>query len=452
MVKQSSSVLTEEFLMDMYRTSMDNEYVLAVVSETIKREDLPDREFIKIHTCLSSYYKEYKTTPPFSILKQMMSESRAATSLLDDMYNTANVLETSQLLKGVEEYVRQVRFQKWHREAGELFNRGDFKKAESMLQDYVQWSSSFSLTESDYVNVVDTFSSRFMDNRQRNNEKKKMPAITRFYIDELDAMNQGRDLRTQLTCFLASTGVGKSHVARWIGKNACMDGLNVLHIQLEGSKNETVNAYSASLVACNMFKYETGCLRDTELKQYEKLLEKASGKLYVRSYPKFNCNVSTIDIKNAIRDFKKKYNVRLDVVIIDSMDLLTDSSGKQYGENGERHKRVAVANDLKDLASDENVWMVVTYQSTIENREWINDEKNVLSEYNSSEAKGIARPLTHLITLNQSDRERKEETMRLFVAKSRWFAKGDPFRIATDYEHEQFYDKQRTMSINLTQS
>ena len=60
------------------------------------------------------------------------------------------------------------------------------------------------------------------------------------------------------------------------------------------------------------------------------------------------------------------------------MDLLTDSSGRRWSENGERHKRVAVANDLKDLAGDENVWMVVTYQATIENREWLNDEQKCI--------------------------------------------------------------------------
>lgn len=91
--------------------------------------------------------------------------------------------------------------------------------------------------------------------------------------------------------------------------------------------------------------------------------------------------------------------------------------------------------------------MVVTYQATIENRDWLNDEKNVLTEYNCSEAKGLSRPLTHLITLNQSEAERKEDTMRLHIAKSRFFSKGDTFKIATDYANEVFYDARRTMSL-----
>jgi archaellum biogenesis ATPase FlaH len=185
-----------------------------------------------------------------------------------------------------------------------------------------------------------------------------------------------------------------------------------------------------------------------EIEKMGKILEAVSGKLFIKSYPKFNTKVSTIDIKNSIARFRKHYGSNPDVVIIDSLDLLTDASGKKWSENGVRHQRISVANDLKDLAADEKVWIVATYQATIENRDLLNDEKKVLTEYNCAEAKGLARPLTHLITLNQSDRERKERTMRINVAKSRFFEKGEPFRIATNYNAEQFYDSVRTLNLN----
>lgn len=449
MAKQTSNVLTEEFLMDLFYTCMENDYILAVVMEHVRKEYLPDRDFITLHSCLRSYYKDYKKAPTFSILKQMIANNKSAVSLLDDIYDSASVIETEQILEQLESYIKQVRFQKIYKEVGELYNKSGHEEASKKLQEYTEWASTFNLRSSEFVDVIDTFGIRFKANRQKHNADNKMLPITRFYIDELDAMNNGRDLRTQLTCFMAPTGVGKSHAARWIGKNACqIDGLNVLHFQLEGSKDEVVNAYSASLVSCSTYRYETGTIRDVDIARMEAMLKAVSGKLYVKSYPKFNAHVSTIDIRNGIQDFKKRYGINPDVVIIDSIDLLTDSSGRKYGENGERHKRIAVANDLKDLAADENVWMVGTYQSTIENRDWLNDEKNVLTEFNTAEAKGLARPMTHLITLNQSDRERKEHTMRLNVAKSRFFEKGEPFKIATDYENEQFYDQVRTMNIN----
>lgn len=449
MAKQTSNVLTEEFLMDLFYTCMENDYILAVVMEHVRKEYLPDRDFITLHSCLRSYYKDYKKAPTFSILKQMIANNKSVVSLLDDIYDSASVIETEQILEQLESYIKQVRFQKIYKEVGELYNKSGHEEASKKLQEYTEWASTFNLRSSEFVDVIDTFGIRFKANRQKHNADNKMLPITRFYIDELDAMNNGRDLRTQLTCFMAPTGVGKSHAARWIGKNACqIDGLNVLHFQLEGSKDEVVNAYSASLVSCSTYRYETGTIRDADIARMEAMLKAVSGKLYVKSYPKFNAHVSTIDIRNGIQDFKKRYGINPDVVIIDSIDLLTDSSGRKYGENGERHKRIAVANDLKDLAADENVWMVGTYQSTIENRDWLNDEKNVLTEFNTAEAKGLARPMTHLITLNQSDRERKEHTMRLNVAKSRFFEKGEPFKIATDYENEQFYDQVRTMNIN----
>ena len=56
--------------------------------------------------------------------------------------------------------------------------------------------------------------------------------------------------------------------------------------------------------------------------------------------------------------------------------------------------------------------------------------------------------MTHLITLNQSSNEMKENTMRLNVAKSRFFKKGEPFKIATNYDNEIFYDRVRTLNIN----
>ena len=275
--------------MDLFYTCMENDYILAVVMEHVRKEYLPDRDFITLHSCLRSYYKDYKKAPTFSILKQMIANNKSAVSLLDDIYDSASVIETEQILEQLENYIKQVRFQKIYKEVGELYNKQGHEEASKKLQEYTEWASTFNLRSSEFVDVIETFGIRFKANRQKHNADNKMLPITRFYIDELDAMNNGRDLRTQLTCFMAPTGVGKSHAARWIGKNACqIDGLNVLHFQLEGSKDEVVNAYSASLVSCSTYRYETGTIRDIDMSRMEAMLKAVAGKLYVKSYPKSN--------------------------------------------------------------------------------------------------------------------------------------------------------------------
>ena len=437
--------------MDLFRTCMNSSYVLSVVCSNLKPEHLPDKDFITLFGILKKHYTNSKGTPPFSVVREEVSGDKGASNLLEDIYETTKGIGVSDCIRMFETYIRRVNFQKAFKQMGEAYNKDGYEKAIQILTEHSEWAQAFSLQDAEYTDIVSTFSERFRLNRVQNESKDKGREITRFYIDELDVRNGGRNLRTQLTCILAPTGIGKTHAARWIGRNACLDGFNVLHIQLEGSRSEVENAYSASLVFCNTFKYEHGMLRDSDIERMEEEVKKISGRLYVRTYPKFNSHISTLQIKEAIAEFKTRYDIQPDIIIIDSMDLLTDASGRKYGENSERHRRIAVANDLKDLAGDENVWMVVTYQSTIENPEWLNDEKNVLTEYNTAEAKGLSRPLTHLITLNQSANERRERTMRINVAKSRFFERGEVFKIATDYENEAFYDRTRTMNINKVQ-
>lgn len=447
-----NSVLTEDFLFDLYKTCITNERVLSIFTNYIEDEYLPDRDFVRVSKALKGYYEKYKSIPEVSIISQEISSSRAAKMLFDDIVEQGKPLEQKQVISQLETYIKQVRFQKMYREVGALYNKQLHKESFDELADYVKWADSFTLTDDQFVDVVGTFKDRFKDNKEKHEIVSSVLPVNRFYIDALDNLNGQRNLRGQLSCFLASTGVGKSHIARWIGKSAALDGLSVLHIQLEGSEKETVDAYSAALAGCDVYKYAIGGIDEKEIEEMFNEIQAAAGKLYVRTYPKFNSSVSTINIKNAILDFEKRFGKSPDIVIIDSMDLLEDASGKNYSEKGERFKRVRVANDLKDLAADTNAWIIATYQSTIEDREKINDENFVLSEYNCSEAKGLARPVTHLISLNQSSNESKEGTMRLFVAKSRFFKKGQVIKIANDYEHEQFYDKLRTMNIQKTEA
>ena len=98
------------------------------------------------------------------------------------------------------------------------------------------------------------------------------------------------------------------------------------------------------------------------MEEYKRLVASFGGSIVVRSYPRFNAQVSTLDIKNGISEYRKLEGRNPDIVIIDSMDLLTDARRRLWGAEHERSKRIAVANDLKDLAADEKVWMVVTYQ------------------------------------------------------------------------------------------
>lgn len=442
--------LSAEYLYELYSTAIRFDIVCNVLVTHMKKEYLPDRSFQRIQEVFVNHYLSYKAAPSYAVLSQTFNGDYDAIELINTFREYDGNHNPEVVIDMLESYIKGVELQAVYSEVGKLYNQSKQERAEEKLKAYAEWLSGFTLKTTAFVDVAKTFTSRFNKNRKREEEMQfsgKLP-VTRFYIPDLDELNAGRNLRGQLTCFLASTGVGKSHMAKHIGIRANVDdGLHVLHYQLEGSEEEALNAYSGGLIAKNAFYFERGKISDLEMRRFEKEIEKYAGSITVRSFPRFNARVSSLDIKNGIAEFRKINGYSPDIVIIDSMDLLTDASRKNWGAEHERSKRIAVANDLKDLAADESVWMVVTYQATIENREWLNDENNVLTEYNCAEAKGLARPCTHLISLNQSANERKENIMRINIAKSRFFPKGEPFKIATDYDNEIFFDAQRTLNL-----
>ena len=415
---------------------------------------LPDRDFISLQNYISKFYKEHGMAPTPNVMSQMVSTNRGVSSLLDDIRDYSTDVEPEIILEQFEEYIKQVKFHQALKEMGEFQAQKKEEEAMKVFDDFSEWKSNFGFSKTDFTDVAETFSSRYAKNKEACSGNSKLPPVTRFYIDQLDALNKGRDLRGQLTYLAASTGVGKSHIARWIGKCAAFeDGLNVLHFQLEGKQKEVLDAYSASLVGCTSYQYETGDLSNDEMDHSIGIIKKMAGSIKVKAYKAFTGDVPTSNIKNEIEKYHKVYGEYPSIIIIDSGDLCTDSSGRKWSEKGERLKRIAVAQDLKKLAEEINAWVVVTYQTTIENREWLNDETNVLTEYNMSESKGLSRPVTHLITLNQSDNERKENVMRIHIAKARFFKRGEPtFKIATDYDHEAFYDRRRSIRLIVRKS
>lgn len=445
--KKNDNVLTSEFLAELYNCAITNNQICAVVAKYMEDSFLPDQQYQMLNATIKSYYLDYKTAPQYGIITQRLSSSRAVSELLEEIKEVATNTDVDGVRDQFEEYLKLVQFKKIFREVSKKYEDGARIDAMMSFTREAMRLQQFSLAPEEFIDIAQTYEDRLRENKMRHENPTEKP-VNSFYIDGLDLMNRGSNLRTQLSVFMAMSGVGKSHIARWVGFNAAyVSGLDVLHFQLEGSAAETTDAYSAMLSGTSTYDYESGKINNHTLEHLREQLDTYKGTLKVRAYPKFGKEISTLDLRNECDKYREKFGKYPDVVIVDSLDLLTDSSGRNWDVKGLRHKRIATAQDLKDLAGEINAWSVVTYQATIENPEWVNDEKNVLTAFNTSECKGLQRPCTHFISLNQSRREYREGTMRIYADKFRFCKKGEPFRIALDYEHERFYDRVRTLNM-----
>lgn len=448
--KRKDNVLTSEFLAELYNCAITNNHICSVVTRYMEDSFLPDQQYQLLNTTLRGYFTEYKTAPQYGIIIQRLSSSRAVSELLEEIRDTATSTDPDGIRDQFEEYLKLVQFKKMFKEVSKKYEDGARVDAMMSFTQEALKLQKFTLKPEEFVDIAQTYEERLRENKVRHENPTEAP-VNSFYIDGLDEMNHGSNLRTQLTVFLAMSGVGKSHIARWIGWNAAYtSGLDVLHFQLEGSAAEVNDAYSAMLSGTSTYEYASGKINAHTLEHFKSMLDTYKGTLKVRAYPKFGKEVSTMDLKDECDKYREKFGKFPDVIVVDSLDLLTDASGKNWDAKNLRHKRIATAQDLKDLAAETNSWIVVTYQAVIENPDFVNDESKCLTAYHTSECKGLQRPCTHFITLNQSKKEYRENTLRLYADKFRFCKKGEPFRIAIDYEHERFYDRERT--LNLPQS
>lgn len=445
--RKNDNVLTSEFLAELYNCAITNNQICSVVSRYMEDTFLPDQQYQILNSALKSYFAEYKTAPQYGIITQRLASSRAVSELLEEIREVATSVDTEGIRDQFEEYLKLVQFKKIFKEVSKKYEDGARIDAMISFTNEAKKLQQFTLKPEEFIDIAQTYEERLKENKIRHDNPTEKP-VNSFYIDGLDEMNKGSNLRTQLSVFMAMSGVGKSHIARWIGFcGAYTSGLDVLHFQLEGSSSETTDAYSAMLSGVSTYEYENGKINTHTLEHLKNTLDTYKGTLKVKSYPKFGKEISTLDLRNECDKYREKFGKYPDIVIVDSLDLITDSSGKNWDVKGLRHKRIATAQDLKDVAGELNCWVVATYQATIENPDWVNDEKNVLTAFNTSECKGLQRPCTHFISLNQSKKEYRESTMRIYADKFRFCKKGEPFRIAVDYEHERFYSRERTLNL-----
>lgn len=446
---ENTGCLSEAFLLELFGAVVEHDFICSIVANHLMEGYMPGKKFDALLKSIKEYYDKYKSAPTWGYLEQACSSDRDGQKTLKEIADSySGNFNQEACLNQLEQYIKNVRFQKDYKEIYDLYKSGKTRKAFHKLKDLSDWMEEFTLQGSEFLNVVDEYDESWREAElKRNMSDGKLP-VCQFFIPQLDSMNGSRSLRGQLTCFMASTGVGKSHVLRYIGASYIkMTKHIVLHIQLEGSKDEANYAYLATISKTSSYKISTANLTPAEKTAVDKEIKRTQGRVFVRAFEKFGNKVTTSDIRNVIEEFKKKKGMSPDIIIIDSMDLLA-SRNRLSNDKEVRFDRVQVSQDLKDIADAYNAWVVVSYQSTIENREFLNDETKVLTEYNCAEAKGISRALSHLITLNCSESERKNHIMRLHIAKSRFFNRDEPtVRIVTAYDRECFCDDAATVAL-----
>ncbi len=314
------------------------------------------------------------------------------------------------------EWIRHQRHKRAILQAADYVKEGRYAESYRVIQD-----AYFSTDGYDLGHMFLTGSKERVDRRLTEREEK-IPTL----IYQLDDMLKGGAERKNVAIIMGEPKKGKSFLVTNIGKGAAALGFKVTHYTLEPGMPEkrVADRYDAAFSGIRM-----DALREAPealIAAIEKAREDHGECLCIKEYPPRTCTVDTI------RAHQKRLiaaGFHSDVIIVDYADVL-----KPAEHYDARWQEVSgIFDDLGKLASENNVVVWV-----ISKARRLNVKRKVLQMQDVAESWDKMFAGDIIISLNQTEQERIEHTMRVNLIGARNIPSPLEIKVKTDFDHAQF--------------
>ena len=285
-----------------------------------RRLQLP-AEFIK------TYVEEHNALPTFDIVN-------AATDA--NLKNPGQLQENHYdwLLQDFETFSKHKALEAAILKSADLLEKGEYGACEDLVKQAVQIGLQKDLG-TDY----------FADPRARLEAIKDKNGQVSTGWPSLDKKLFGGFNRGELNIFAGGSGSGKSLFMANMGVNWCLAGMNVMYLTFELSENLVsmrLDAMTSEIPSRDIFK----SIDDVEMKV--KIIGKKSGAFQVKYMP---TGKNANDIRAYLKEYEIKTGRKVDVLLIDYLDLMHPIGQKISAENL-FVKDKYVSEELRNLAME----------------------------------------------------------------------------------------------------
>jgi len=444
--------LNENFLIELFKLCFRKREVLEICREYLKYHYLPIEAYKDLWKTIRTDYITSSKIPSIGLISQKFNSSKEEDKAVLEVLakiKEVEIPDKEEILEQFEDYLKDSMFVELYEKIGPMYNEGDRNKARKILRDESEKLFNFTVKKNaeTFEKVFGRFEERQIRRKINADSIGETNIKVPFGIDELDEITGGGIDVTDTALFLAQSGGGKTKFLRWVGVQAARRGFKVLHIQLEGAKNECEDGYDATWTAASIYNIERGSIDDemmVKLKEVSKQIVEGGGDIYIEAYEKFG-KASLLDVRNLIIDFEKVYGEVPHIVLIDYLELLEPGDGKKYTIGEERQRREAISVTMKNLAVEFKTRIVTATQASTVHPTQLNDPEFVMTRYDISEFKGVLKPFSIFVTFNQTKDEYTNGVMRLFTDKLRKKKGSQTIRIMQNYPKDRFYDRRETM-------
>lgn len=233
----------------------------------------------------------------------------------------------------------------------------------------------------------------FFDEACHIPEKDSLITTSHKWLDELTG---GYRLKS-LVCYLGETNIGKSI---WLANDAVnyvKSNYNVVLISAEMSDTDFIHRIGSNLLDIKIDEYEKTTYKENIIKTKLSNLQNGFnevGQLYVKEVP--TSQFSVPDIENYVKELEIKKGLKIDVVIIDYINILKNYRNPNTEDTYNKVKQIA--EDLRGIAV-KNKWLIITATQT--NRSAFNSSD--LSLNNVSESTGLSSTADFVFGIIQTD-------------------------------------------------
>lgn len=441
--------LASNFVVELLAAALEKRTVFEIVRQYLKFSYLQIESEKKLWQWVTKRYDRTGKIPTIGQIQQQFQDDE---NVLEKLEEIADVEIDEQgghemIVDTFEKFIKKMKFLEANDKIADLYNQGKKEQSWDMFVKYAEDFSKFSIQSAKFETVFGDFAER---QAKRKSDEWQFRYKIPTGIDEIDYRlggDNGGPETGECVLWLGDSGAGKSQVLVSVGISAARQGFRVAHFQLEGTKEQCLNRYDAAWTGTLYQDVKLGNITAKKMEVTKRIIKKLrKSDIIVSSEETFNAKTLP-DIRREVKEMEKTYG-KIDVIIIDYLELLEVGDGHNYTPHEERFRQAKLAKGMKMLAMEFNAVVHTATQSSSIGEEQKNDPEFVITRAQLNEDKGKCRPMDVFITINQTRDERKEEIIRLYIDKAREHKSGDIIHICTNFSHARFYDRRRTMNTD----
>lgn len=298
--------------------------------QTIFDHTLFDRKLQLAAEFINIYSTEYNALPTYDIINAATGSSlKLPDGLTESSFDWLLAeFETFTLHKGLERAII---------ESADLLEKGEYGAVEDKIKTAVQIGLQKDIG-TDYFKDPKT---RLLKMKDRNGQMKTG-------WRDIDKALYGGVNRGELGIWCAVSGGGKSLFLANLGINGALAGFNVVYITLELSE-ELVSMRMDSMLTGIPSREVFTKIDDVDFKV--KMIGKKAGTMQIKYMPS---GKNTNDIRSYLREYEIKTDRKVDILLVDYLDLLMPVNKKIAADNL-FIKDKYVCEELRNLAMEKNL-------------------------------------------------------------------------------------------------